>query len=74
MPIFLQEPQMHLELKKLINIMKIKRFKIFMKNIKTIRISMLSLAKMVMVEYWTHFMKMGMDMDANSQFATPLNI
>jgi hypothetical protein len=74
MPIPLQEPQTHLELTKLINIMKTKRFKIFMKNIKTRWISMLSLAKMVMVEYWTHFMKINMDMDANSQVATPLNI
>lgn len=54
--------------------MKTKRFKIFMKNIKTGWISKLSFAKMVMIEYWTHFMKMGMDMDANSQVAKPLNI
>lgn len=54
--------------------MKTKRFKIFMKNIKTRWISKLSFAKMVMIEYWTHFMKMGMDMDANSQVAKPLNI
>jgi hypothetical protein len=74
MPILLQEPQMHLELTKLINIVKTKRFKIFMKNINTRWISMLSLAKMVMVEYWTHFMKMGMDVDANCQVATTLNI
>jgi hypothetical protein len=74
MPILLQEPQTHLELTKLTNIMKAKRFKIFMKNIKTRWIFMLSLAKMVMVEYWTHFMKIGMDMDTNSQVARPLNI
>ncbi len=59
MPILLQQPQTHLELTKLINIMKTKRFEIFMKNIKTRWISILSLAKMVMVEYWTHFMKMS---------------
>ncbi len=75
MPILIQEPQTYLEFTKLINIMITKRFEIFMmKNIKTRWISMLSLAKMVVVEYWTHFMKMGIDMDVNSQVVTPLNI
>lgn len=57
---------MHLEFTKLVEIMETKSNKILCK-IKTQWIFMLSLAKIVMVEYRTLWVKMAMDKNTNQQ-------
>jgi uncharacterized protein YaaR (DUF327 family) len=62
---FNKNPKKHLELSKLVKIMKTKGNKLS-KNIETKWISMLDLAKEVMVEYCTSMVKMALDYLSNN--------
>ncbi len=63
---FAHSPKRHLEFAKLVEIMETKGNKI-LHNVKTKWISMLSLAKRMMVEYKTLVVKMVMDQNTNQQ-------
>jgi hypothetical protein len=63
---FAHSPKRHLEFTKLAKIMETKGNKILC-NVKTQWISMLSLAKRIMVEYITLLLKMAMDNSINQQ-------
>jgi hypothetical protein len=61
---FAYSPKRHLKLTKLVDIMETKGNKV-LHNIKTQWISMLNLAKRMMVEYRTLLVKMAMDYNTN---------